>query len=317
MMQELENLAKRIKEKRILLQVPEGLRARVPEMIEILERYGKEVVIDIDPSYGACDLRIGEMKSVGAEALIHIGHLPMIEHPNIYYIEWRRPADVEAIRKVLSELSRNKRVCVATTANFRWLLKEIEGIEGVVIGKGSWRVPYPGVVLGCDTTACNVESDINVFIGDGYFHPLAIWVNTQRRTFILSPDGKLEEVSFEKVLRKRLALIGSISGTRVGIIVSSKLGQNRWLLAKQLSDISTKKGYEPTLYVSDYIDPLYILGLEEDFFVYTGCPRVPIDDMERYPKPILTPEEFLYKLGVLKEYGIGWITRVPQGDNEE
>ena len=317
MMEEIESIAKKIKERRILLQVPEGLKTEVPKIVEILERHGKEVIVDIDPTYGACDLRINEMKAVNAEAILHIGHAPMFNYPNVYYVEWRRDADIEAVERSIKEIARGRRFCLATTANLRWVLEKLKNIEGAVVGKGSWRIPLEGVVLGCDTSACDVDADINIFVGDGYFHPLAIWVNTKRPTFVVYPDGRWEEVSFERLVRKRLALLGSISGKRVGILVSSKIGQNRWPLARELYDLAKEKGYIPRIYVSDYIDPLYLLGLEEDFFVYTGCPRVPIDDAERYDKPLLTPEEFLYLLGVVKEYKIGWITRVPRGGSEE
>ncbi len=312
MMEEIEELAKSMKERRILLQIPEGLKGRIPEIVELFRRYGKEVIVGLDPTYGACDVRTREGEAVGAEAIVHIGHLPMVKLPGVYYVEWKREAKIEAILNAVRELTQKGRVCVATTANFRYLLEKVKEIPGVVIGRGSWRVPYEGVVLGCDTTACDVEADLNVFIGDGSFHPMAIWINTRRPTFVVDPSGSVTEISYEKVLKKRLALIGSVSGKRIGILVSSKVGQNRRKLAFQLYELSKGLGYEPYLFVSDYLDPSYLLGIDVDFFVYTGCPRVPIDDAERYPKPLLTPEEFLYKVGIAKEYRIGWITELPR-----
>jgi len=307
-MEELEALLKKMPERRVLLQLPDGLKHKVEEFVELFRKYNKEVIVDVDPSYGACDVRINEMRAVGAEAIVHVGHAPMFDLPNVYYVEWRRPADVEKVRRALEELSSKGRVCLATAVNFRWMLEELEGMENVVVGGGSWRIPLRGVVLGCDTTACNVDADLNAFVGDGHFHPLAIEINTGRPTYRISPDGKVERVSYERFLRRRLALVGSVDGKRVGIIVSSKIGQNRNPLAQELAREARKRGYEVNLYVSDYMDPLYLLGLPDDFFVYTGCPRVPLDDWERYEKPLLTPEEFLYKLGLLKKYSIGWIT---------
>ena len=317
MIEEIRDVAERIRGRRILLQVPEGLKTELDDMVKMLEERGKEVVVCIDPSYGACDVRFKEMEASGCEAILHVGHAPMIRHPKVYYVEWRRDADAEKIREALEELAGRGRVCVVTSVNFRWVLEEARDIPGVVVGGKSWRVPYEGVVLGCDTSACEVDADLNAYIGDGYFHALAVWVNTGRPTFIVYPDGRVEEVNFERLVKRRLALIGSVHGNRVGIIVSSKVRQNRRGLAEELKKFAEEKGYEVNIYVSDYLDPLYLLGLPDDFFVFTGCPRVPIDDAERYGKPVLTPEEFLYKLGVLREYRIGWITSVPRGDSGE
>ncbi len=314
-MEELVELARKIEGRKILLQVPEGLKHHVDEMVDVLTKMGKEVFVDIDPTYGSCDIRVNEAKQVGADVIIHVGHAPMLKLPNVYYAYWKKGANVDAIRETVKQLVKDRIACLVSSVNYAWILDHLRDIRGVKIGKGGWRIPVEGAVVGCDTTACNVDADINIFVGDGYFHPLAVWVNTRRRTFLVYPDGRFEEVSFEGVIRKRLAIIGSVEGRRVGIIVSSKYGQNRRELAEELYHLSKKRGYTPSLYVSDYLEPSYLMGLRDDFFVYTGCPRVPIDDMERYDKPILTPEEFLYKLGVLKEYRIGWITRVPpQGD---
>lgn len=308
MWKELEEVARKVAGKRVLLQVPEGLKTEVERMVEVLERHGAEVFVDVDPTYGACDVRMNEARSVGADVIVHVGHAPMLDLSNVYYVEWRKEANIPKILEVISSLAEQKKVCFATTVNFRWTVDEVRKIPNVVVGKGSWRIRYPGVVLGCDTTSCNVEADVNVFLGDGHFHPMAIWVNTRRPTYVVTPQGDMVEVNYERVLRRRLALIGALEGKRVGIIVSSKVGQNRRDLALYLARLARERGYTPHLYVSDYIDPLYLLGLPDDFYVYTGCPRVPIDDAERYEKPLLTPEEFLYKLGLLKDLYIGWTT---------
>ena len=309
--EELRSVIERMPETRVLVQIPEGLKVYLDEILEIFQEYGKEAIVDLDPVYGACDIRINEMKAVGAEAIVHIGHRKMLDIPGVYYVEYRRDVDMDAVLQSMREISGNRKACFATTTNFSWILDRVKKIPFIQVGRGSWRIPGEGIVLGCDTTACEVGADLNIFLGDGQFHPMAIWINTQRPTYILLPNGEYRKVSFEHVLKKRLALIGSLEGRRVGIIVSSKLGQNRWKLAQQLKDLAERRGYTVNIYVSDYLDPSYLLGLGDDFYIYTGCPRVPIDDSEKYRKPLLTPEEFLLKLGLMKDYRIGWITELP------
>lgn len=301
----LEDAIRKIK-KRGLVQLPEGLIHLIPEIEELAKKYGKEVVFDIDPVFGACDVREREAKASGCDTIIHVGHGKMVDTPGVVYVEWERELDVEKIVETVRRIKGRK--CVGTTVNFAWVLNYLKDIEGVVIGSGSNRVPGKGIVLGCDTRACHVPADVNIFIGDGYFHPIVIGVNTKRKTLAVRSDGRIEEIDWMGFLKKRLAIVGATDGKKVGIIISSKTGQNRIALALELKELAEKKGYSVRLYVSDYLFPDYLYGLTDDFFVFTGCPRVATDDV--FEKPVLTPEEFLLKLDLMKEYKIGWITTI-------
>ncbi len=43
---------------------------------------------------------------------------------------------------------------------------------------------------------------------------------------------------------------------------------------------------------SNNCSPTEFENMRCDLVVFTGCPRVPIDDQDKYPMPILTPQEF-------------------------
>ncbi len=316
-LEEIREILPRIKGKRVLLQIPEGLKDRVEEIENILKGSAREVVTIVEPSWGACDIRTDYLKYTGADIVVHIGHEEMLSLPNVIYVHWRREADVVAVKRALEKILEDfNPVCLFTTINFSHLLPLLQR-EGVIIGKRGNRTRRPGIVLGCDADTCRVKAEADVYVGDGYFHPMTVWLNNRRPLFAIRPDGSVEELNFEKVLRRRLAILSMAEGKKVGIIVSTKLGQNRNSLAWELKKLAEEKGYKASLYVSDYLYPEYLEGLPDDFFVYTGCPRVPIDDMENYKKPLLTPEEFLYKLGILKDYRLGWITQLPRAGSAE
>ena len=46
--------------KRVLLQLPEGLKPEAEKLVEIIESVGATAIISADPCYGACDLALEE-----------------------------------------------------------------------------------------------------------------------------------------------------------------------------------------------------------------------------------------------------------------
>lgn len=73
---------------------------------------------------------------------------------------------------------------------------------------------------------------------------------------------------------------------RIGILVSWKKGQ----LASDPFKIKQKlekKGKEVFVIAMDEITPEKLEGLKLDFLVATACPRIGIDDLERYKIPLV------------------------------
>ncbi|MEK6963140.1 MAG: diphthamide synthesis protein [Nanoarchaeota archaeon] len=67
---------KKNKAKRILLQLPDGLRPKAKEIQEHLQKHTKALILIWSGScYGACDLPV-ESKNIGVDMIIHWGHAP-------------------------------------------------------------------------------------------------------------------------------------------------------------------------------------------------------------------------------------------------
>ncbi len=60
--------------KRVLLQLPEGLKPEAPRLAEMVEKAGALAIISADPCYGACDIAVNEAESLGADLIVHFGH---------------------------------------------------------------------------------------------------------------------------------------------------------------------------------------------------------------------------------------------------
>jgi 2-(3-amino-3-carboxypropyl)histidine synthase len=59
--------------KKVLIQMPDGLKAHAGEVYDALRNTGAELFIWTDSNYGSCDLPI-EARNVGVDLVLHYGH---------------------------------------------------------------------------------------------------------------------------------------------------------------------------------------------------------------------------------------------------
>jgi 2-(3-amino-3-carboxypropyl)histidine synthase len=71
----LEDMEKN-KVKKVLLQLPDGLKANAYEIVDFLEKRGFVVFIWGGTNWGACDLPLHFKIENFVDAILHVGHLP-------------------------------------------------------------------------------------------------------------------------------------------------------------------------------------------------------------------------------------------------
>ena len=85
--------------KRVLLQMPEGLKPHGFKLAKLLEeKTGVEVFVSGDPCYGACDLALSPKKAVEADLLVHVGHAEIpgeFPEENVLYVEARADMPID------------------------------------------------------------------------------------------------------------------------------------------------------------------------------------------------------------------------------
>jgi len=59
--------------KRVLIQLPDGLKQHAAEITDSLKDTGAELFIWTDSNYGACDLPV-EARNIGVDLILHYGH---------------------------------------------------------------------------------------------------------------------------------------------------------------------------------------------------------------------------------------------------
>lgn len=322
---DLESVAARIlarpNTKTVGLQFPDGLRDYATEIEKILRARTPEVeyVISADPSYGACDIALN-LQRLGVDMLLHFGHteMPSINHLfswDVLYVSARHKLDVgpasAAGARRLAELTQGgRRIGIVTTAQHQHKLQQMadamkaEGFE-VFVGAGDNRLAGLGQLLGCNYTAgTSIEDDVDgfVYVGSGDFHPIAIAWGTDKPVVLADPySGEVRTLdeTMDKLMRQRFAAITRAKDARAfGILVGTRVGQERMRLARGLKKLLESAGYEAHLIALDFFswDNLqYFRHL--DALVNTSCPRITTDDYARYPMPMITPPELEIVLG--------------------
>lgn len=275
---------KKRKAKRVLIQLPEGLK---PRAREIMENIRAESVLSADPCYGACDV----LTIPVCDLTIHFGHTRMVNEKKVIYVPVKMKLDpLPSVEKALKFLS-EKRIGLVTTAQH---LDKLDEIAKFLRGRGK-EVFVGGQVLGCDCSAAKrmvQKVDAFLFFGSGRFHPLLVAHSTYRRTIAADPYlNRAEEVKDAWAKEEILRLAKSRDAGRFGIVVSSKPGQRHWKLAEKVKrKIECRNRQAFFIYINE-ITPDTIDYLPFDAFVITACPRIVWDDWKNYKKPILLPDE--------------------------
>ncbi len=299
---------------RIVLQVPAGLVRNAHELVDrIRTESGAPVILATRPCFGACDFPSTD-EAPRAELAVVLGHAPI---PNVrlsrptFFVEMRDPGgDPEALAATVREANLPRRLGLVASVQHLDLLPPLtaaltaRGFE-VHVEQGDHRLAYPAQALGCNYTGAEAvvdRVDAFLFLGTGRFHPVGLAFAVDRPVFSLDPVQNRLEPPIDRaslVARRQLTVAATRDARRWGILVSTFAGQNRSPTALALQERARAAGREAELLYFDRLDPRDLEGRAFDAYVNTACPRIALDDGANYPRPVLTPPEFLMALGEL------------------
>ncbi len=273
MLAEISEVIREIKSKdykKILVQVPEGLKTEVSRIASKIE---KECCVDVfiaaEPCYGACDLPLEETKFLDCDVIVHFGHSDFgvkTKIPVIYKPVWISAELTEELKKEIEKIE-EKKIGIYSSEPFRKLLD----LFGDYLENTGKKIVEKKIILGC--SEFEPLGELNIFIGSGKFHPLAL----KGKTYFLNLEkNKLEDLSEElrKEEMKKMARISKFEDAKkVGILVSTKPGQF-YKDYKQLEEEFRKQGKETRILIFDMITNEKLMGLDFDVYVNTACPRI-------------------------------------------
>jgi len=311
------------KAKKVLLQLPNGVKRFSYEIIdEILKKLGSNsITIDIDanPLYGSC---IIDEDLVGKyDLVLHLGHEP--------YPYWKAPSNVvfidlfskvkvpnELLERLTNILERRslRNVMLLTVQQHKNIT---DYVLSYLRSRGIYIVGKPLVITGCwfANIAKYLDSiDALVVIAGGLFHAIGagLHVNASRSVFILDPYSNVVKdvtIDIRKILKIRLWKLKKAEESKTWLLIAGFSGQYRPYIIEELKRHLKAKGVRYYIAYSRYVTLDMLRNVDNkliDAVIISSCPRLAIEDLSGYEKPVLTPGEALYVLGARNDYTYPW-----------
>lgn len=196
------------------------------------------------------------------------------------FIEARYTGKIELGKRTIDKLP--EKIGIITTAQFADRLNEIKGQLGtkkLITAKGKQK--HEAQVLGCDASATEKikdKVDAFLYVGSGEFHPLWIAIKTKKPVYCFNPlttmFSEISKKDIEEHEKKRKgALIRFLSSEHIGILASTKPGQNNLKRAMELKE--KLKGKNCFLFAFDTLDTRELENFPFiECWVNTACPRI-------------------------------------------
>ncbi len=289
------------KARKVFVQYPEGIKLRIQEIVKELEKEGFDVVLCIEPCFGACDIRDNEALRLGCDTIFHIGHEDFGVGSSLPVVFWEYFLEADPLpilEKELGKLKDYKNIGLVTSIQFVNLIPKVEEFlkkkgKNVFTYKS---LQYPGQILGCRLEAAkNIENNVDCFlcISAGKFYGWGLTISSSKPALCLDLETK-EIYSLDDMKKKMLKIIAwnksqFEDAKNVGVLVSWKKGQQKNL--SHIREKLEKMGKNVYVLAMDEITPEKLEGLKLDFLVNTACPRIGWDDYIRYKIPILNHTE--------------------------
>lgn len=288
-MKQIEKLVQEVKNrkaKKVLLQVPEGLKLSCIKIMNALSDEKIEAVISGERCFGACDIKDEEASMHGCDLVVHIGHSKFyidfpVKVPVLYF-----PWNVEvSIGSVDFSLIKEKRIGLVSTIQHVGMLGNIKDL----LEKTGREAHIGGQILGCWTE--NAEKiagkvDAILYVGSGIFHPTAI---RGKKIYRLDIERNfVEPVDLMAIEKRRYANIyHARNAGRIGILVTSKKGQV-FGVAEEIKKKLENKDKKASIIIMDEITNDKLEGLAFEAYVNTACPRIAED---HFSKPIVNASD--------------------------
>ncbi len=312
---EEDKLIEEIKErkaKRILLQLPEGLKKETVRIVRIIEdKTNADVIVSGDTLWGACDVKVEEAKKLKCDLIIVYGHnqFMKIDFPVIYMgVRYEKNIDND-VSKVLPYLKKYKKIGLAASIQHSHQLENVKEFleknnKKVEIAGRKGHANEKGQILGCEYNALKLIDVDGFLILGNRFHALGASLAVTKDVILLDViNEEIDEMNKfrNKIIKQRAVAISNAKNARkFGIIIGLKEGQT-FGSANFLKQKFVKNEKEAVLISMDEVDDSKLINLYDiDCFVNLACPRISIDNVARFSKTMINYREALVVLDELK-----------------
>jgi diphthamide biosynthesis enzyme Dph1/Dph2-like protein len=177
--------------------------------------------------------------------------------------------------KKISEISRKlpKNIAIAYSIQF----KEIANETKKILSKNN-KITKLIQVLGCSKPKFPKSTQAILLIGNGKFHAISLAFESKLPTYLLDHTKfeKISEKDIQNLEKKRKgSYLNFLNQEKVGILVSTKPGQNRLKKALELKKKLGKKSY---LFISNNINTSEFENFRLKSWINTACPRMDMNN---------------------------------------
>lgn len=212
---------------------------------------------------------------------------------NVIYIEATYPKKIVLPERLLTILP--DKIALFTTVQFVQQLdsmkQQLEHAGKQVVVFKTRNTRYAGQLYGCNIDEFKGAFDAFLYVGDGLFHPKALLLKNDKPVFVYDPktekSQQLNHALVEKLRKQQKgAMLKFLSSKHVGVLVSTKPGQNFYRKSLKL-----KEKYPDKQFYYIAANTIDFASLEDfpfiECFVNTACPRIGYDDTNKFEKPVV------------------------------
>ena len=137
--------------------------------------------------------------------------------------------------------------------------------------------------LGCSKPKFPKETQAILLISDGKFHATSLAKETKLPVYLLE-NNKLNKISKKDIetleKKQKASYIKFLNEKKIGILISTKLGQQNLKKALEFKKKTKKQSY---LFICNNINPAEFENFGLKSWVNTACPRLDINDNSIIP----------------------------------
>ena len=147
---------KKRKPKKVLVQLPEGIKQNSVEILETIEPLGIKVIFSGETSWGGCSIALQEAEALNVDLIVHFGHAKFIDADfPILYIEVKDELNLKPLlEKSLKHLKNFKTLSLSYSIQHRHDIENIKKFyekngKKMVLSKKQGLVEYEEHIVGC------------------------------------------------------------------------------------------------------------------------------------------------------------------------
>lgn len=307
-----------VKGSTVLLELPEGLRGYEAQLVTDIEECGAStVVVRLEPSYGSCETLACDSD---VDIVVHVGHVPYAIRP-IYSCRGTRVIYIPVVVELDDKAEKMLGKLVDYVMSLGWYrvgIAYVYSYSSHAAHMANMLRRY-GItaeashILGCYFGGLESQNVDGYVVIGSRFHALGLGlaVHAEKEILLYEPDtGSYTQYTREIVreLQKRYWVASQASDARSwGIILGGRGSQCRPILSTMLVGLLRSMDRSVRVYRSDRLCRHDLDQLKNvDAFVVTSCPRIAVEDLGDYPRPVLVPGELPYALGLAERLRFPW-----------